>query len=67
MSSSDGVDLKWRKSSYSQNEECVEVAFSDSSVLVRDTKCRQHQPLSVRPAAWADFLCAVRSGEFPAR
>ncbi|MFI1952996.1 DUF397 domain-containing protein [Streptomyces xinghaiensis] len=48
----------WFKSSYSGSEgdNCVEVAISAETVLVRDSKDVQRRPLSVSPAAWADFL-----------
>ncbi|MZE77900.1 DUF397 domain-containing protein [Streptomyces xinghaiensis] len=48
----------WFKSSYSGSEgdNCVEVAISSEAVFVRDSKDVRRQPLSVSPAAWADFL-----------
>jgi hypothetical protein len=45
----------WRKSSYSGNIECVEVAFA-ADVAVRDSKCPSGPHLEFGPAAWLTFL-----------
>ncbi|SFK38601.1 DUF397 domain-containing protein [Streptomyces pini] len=47
----------WFKSSYSGGGggDCVEVAVQPATVLVRDSKDTQRQPLSVSPAAWSAF------------
>ncbi|GAA3636581.1 DUF397 domain-containing protein [Streptomyces chitinivorans] len=52
------TELVWFKSSYSGTggDNCVEVAVRPETVLVRDSKDVRRQPLSVSPAAWADFL-----------
>ncbi|MCG3043031.1 DUF397 domain-containing protein [Streptomyces fenghuangensis] len=52
------TELVWFKSSYSGTggDNCVEVAIRSETVLVRDSKDVRRQPLSVSPAAWADFL-----------
>ncbi|MFB6889345.1 DUF397 domain-containing protein [Kitasatospora sp. NPDC056327] len=51
-------DPEWFKSSYSTSDggECVEVAASASSVLVRDSKDKAGPRLSFSPSAWADFV-----------
>ncbi|WP_069466318.1 DUF397 domain-containing protein [Actinacidiphila rubida] len=58
--------LLWQKSSYSGNEDghaCVEVAIGGAStVAVRDSKDPEGSVLTFTPAAWADFLSAVREG-----
>jgi hypothetical protein len=59
-------ELRWFTSSFSggNGNNCVEVAFLTAAVAVRDTKDRA-LPSHRHPAAsWAEFLAAVRAGEF---
>jgi Domain of unknown function (DUF397) len=61
------VDLSgadWRKSTLSGNNGCVEVAFVDGRVAVRDSKDRGGPVLVFDPHEWAAFTAAVRTGEF---
>ncbi|KNB50205.1 DUF397 domain-containing protein [Streptomyces caatingaensis] len=54
----------WRKSSYSLNGECVEVAsFTVGSVAVRDSKATCRAELGFTPEAWASFMTTVTTGE----
>ena len=49
----------WRKSSHSgqsEDGECVEVAFSETSVGLRDSKNSTSGELTVTPLAWHAFL-----------
>ncbi|MFE4171123.1 DUF397 domain-containing protein [Streptomyces sp. NPDC056909] len=50
--------LEWTKSSYSTNDgpECVEVASTPHTVLVRDSKNPHRPHLALTPTAWADFV-----------
>jgi Domain of unknown function (DUF397) len=60
------VDLDnaiWRKSSYSGSNGCVEVAFVDGDVAVRDSKDRQGPVLLFTPVEWDAFVAGVRDGE----
>jgi hypothetical protein len=52
----------WRKSSYSDSSgnNCVEVAKSDTAVLVRDTANRDGVVLTVGAAAWRRFAASLR-------
>jgi Domain of unknown function (DUF397) len=52
----------WRKSSYSgsSGNNCVEVAKSDSPVLVRDTTDRNGAVLTVNAKAWQRFTASLR-------
>jgi hypothetical protein len=52
----------WRKSSYSDSSgnNCVEVAKSDNTVVVRDTTNRDGALLMVDPAAWQLFTASLR-------
>ncbi|MEU2897685.1 DUF397 domain-containing protein [Streptomyces sp. NPDC001273] len=51
----------WRKSRASANQgpDCVEVAYTGSEVLVRDSKRKNDGVVGVAPAAWTSFLCCV--------
>jgi hypothetical protein len=54
----------WRKSSFSQGGDCVEVAFCRPSIFVRDSKRPQGSLLTFTVAEWSAFLAGVRSAEF---
>jgi hypothetical protein len=64
------VDLssaEWRKSTYSNANGCVEVAFVDTRVAVRSTKDRGGPVLVFDSHEWEAFLSGVRAGEFDQR
>ncbi|MBR8642854.1 DUF397 domain-containing protein [Streptomyces tuirus] len=47
----------WRTSSYTETQNCVEVADNDPEhVLVRDTKGRGRGMLAVQRISWAAFV-----------
>jgi hypothetical protein len=51
----------WRKSTYSTSgQECVEVAHTERSVGLRDSKNPEGDRLAVSPRAWRAFLTALR-------
>ncbi|HKF00124.1 MAG TPA: DUF397 domain-containing protein [Actinomycetes bacterium] len=54
----------WRKSSRSGLNGCVEVAYVDDQVAVRDSKDRHGPVLVFTHAEWEAFLSGVREGEF---
>ena len=54
----------WRKSSWSYNNGCVEVAFVEGHVAVRDSKDRTGPVLVFTAHEWQAFLHGVRAGEF---
>jgi Domain of unknown function (DUF397) len=54
----------WRKSSYTSQENCVEVAFAPTEVFVRDSKQPCGGTLDFSPAAWLAFL-APSAGRDP--
>jgi hypothetical protein len=54
----------WRKSSFSQNGDCVEVAYGRTQVLVRDSKDPHGQTLMVTHADWAAFIARAKSGYY---
>jgi hypothetical protein len=49
----------WRKSSYSGDQACVEVAASPGGVLVRDSKNPDGPMLAVSLTMWRAFLAAI--------
>jgi prepilin-type processing-associated H-X9-DG protein len=60
------VDLSnavWRKSRHSASNGCVEIAFVDGHVAVRDSKDRQGPVLVFTPIEWDAFVAGVRDGE----
>ncbi|WP_328869113.1 DUF397 domain-containing protein [Streptomyces sp. NBC_00287] len=51
------MTLNWRTSSYTETQNCVEVADNDPEhVLVRDTKARDRGMLAVQRGSWAAFV-----------
>lgn len=57
----------WRKSSRSNGNggnNCVEVAFLDTAVAVRDSKNPSGPALIFNPAHWTEFLNSAKDGEF---
>jgi hypothetical protein len=60
--SSDEAPVTWRKSSYSQNGDCVEVAYDRACVLVRDSKDPSGRTLKIPFGDWAAFIAQVKSG-----
>lgn len=57
----------WRKSSRSNGNggnNCVEVAFLDQGVAVRDSKDRTGPALTFTAAEWDAFIGGAKNGEF---
>jgi len=54
----------WRKSTLSHTNGCVEVAFVDDRIAVRDSKDRNGAVLLFTPFEWEAFVGGVRDGEF---
>jgi hypothetical protein len=59
--------LQWRKSTRSGASNCVEVAFLDGRVAVRDSKDQRGPMLTFTTAEWRAFLARVRDGAFETR
>ncbi|OXM67300.1 DUF397 domain-containing protein [Amycolatopsis vastitatis] len=59
------MDLVWRKSSYSgdENQACVEVALTSPAVAVRDSKDPAGPHFAVGATAWRGFLTSVTRTE----
>jgi len=60
------ADIRWRKSSYSNNGDCVELApLGDGMVGIRDDKLRDDSPvLRFTRAEMLAFLQGAKAGEF---
>jgi len=57
----------WKKGSRSNGSDgnnCVEVAFLDDAVAVRDSKDRQGPALMFTQAEWTAFVGSAKDGEF---
>ena len=56
----------WRKSSRSgpYSDNCVEVAFVDSAVALRDSKDPTGPVLMFTPEEWLTFVGGAKHGEF---
>ncbi|MCY1141989.1 DUF397 domain-containing protein [Actinoplanes sp. Pm04-4] len=62
-----GVPSVWRKGSRSNGNggnNCVEVAFLESGVAVRDSKDRSGPALTFTAAEWSAFVGSAKDGEF---
>lgn len=65
VSDIDAGDLHWRKSSFSSNGACVEVApMGEAFVAVRDSKNPAGGIQVYNHHEWRSFLQGVRNGEF---
>ena len=58
------TSIIWRKSTASVSGQCVEVAFADESVLVRNSRDPLGSVLRFSRQEWAAFLKGVDNGEF---
>jgi Domain of unknown function (DUF397) len=56
------ADIVWRKSTASGAGNCVEVAFADESVLIRQSRDPSGPVLSVSHVEWIGFLNSMRDG-----
>jgi hypothetical protein len=56
--------IEWRKSEASGSGDCVEVAFVDRSVLVRNSRDRTGPVLAFTDSEWTAFLIGARNGTF---
>jgi hypothetical protein len=57
-------DILWRKSTYSGMNGCLEVAFIDGQVVIRDSKDKQGPVLLFTSVEWENFLRGAVEGEF---
>lgn len=65
MTSTDSAGIRWCKSSWSAQTDCVEVAFVEASqVFMRDSKVPEGPVLQFDTIAWEAFVAGVQAGEF---
>ncbi|MQA01872.1 MAG: DUF397 domain-containing protein [Streptosporangiales bacterium] len=58
-------DLEWRKSSFSNPDNCVEVAhLAGGAVALRDSKNPGRDPLRFTTGEWDAFVRGAQAGEF---
>lgn len=56
--------LTWRRSTRCATGACVEVAFIEDGVLVRDSKAPTEPALKFSRTEWMAFTAGVRAGDF---
>jgi hypothetical protein len=64
VADSERADLVWRTSTASGGGNCVQVAFTEDSALVRDSQNPSGPELSFSKSEWDAFLVGARAGEF---
>lgn len=64
MGDTERTHITWRRSTASGSGNCVEVAFDDKSVLVRNSRDPVGPVLSFSPEEWVAFLEGANKGEF---
>jgi hypothetical protein len=64
MAESERTSIEWRKSESSAVSDCVEVAFVDQAVLVRNSKDPAGPVLTFTHSEWTAFLTGARNGTF---
>jgi hypothetical protein len=57
----DETPVTWRKSSYSQGGDCVEVTCNNTRIFVRDSKDHYGHALEFVTLEWAAFIGRIRS------
>ncbi len=55
------VETRWTKSTLCTSGTCIEVAYPDGAVQVRDSKQTNSPVLTFGPAAWRAFIDAVKA------
>jgi hypothetical protein len=58
--------IAWRKSSRCASGACVEVADAADTVLMRDSKRPDGEPLEFAKGVWANFMVDLKEGRFRA-
>jgi len=60
--SADEAPVTWRKSSFSQGGDCVEMSYTSMHVFVRDSKNPDGNMLAFTRAEWSAFIEDIKSG-----
>jgi hypothetical protein len=64
LTESERPGLVWQKSTASTSGDCLEVAFAEDAVLVRNSRQSSGPVLSFTISEWNAFLTGARNGEF---
>jgi hypothetical protein len=66
MSMSESTDhvTQWHRAKYCSDAACVEVAWAQGEVLIRNNE-RPGQVVRFTRAEWAAFVAGVQDGDFP--
>ena len=64
MADTERTHIAWRRSTASGEGNCVEIAFAEESVLVRNSRDPFGPVLSFSPEEWVAFLAGANKGEF---
>lgn len=54
----------WKKSTYSAASDCIEIAFLDGQVAIRDSKDSGGPVLLFTKREWNAFVAGVHDGQF---
>jgi Domain of unknown function (DUF397) len=54
----------WRRATWCQSGECVEVAQQNGVIVIRDSKRPSRRPLRYTAEEWNSFIRGVKAGEF---
>lgn len=54
----------WRRSTFCADSTCVEVAWTQNQVLVRDAKNPAGPSLAFDETVWQQFIRGIKSGDF---
>lgn len=54
----------WRKATFCQSGECVEVAQQNGMIVLRDSKRPGRRPQRYTTEEWDSFVRGVKAGEF---
>jgi hypothetical protein len=57
-------EMAWRRSSLCNTNSCVEIAFLDSYIAMRDTKQPAKPPLLFTKVEWKSFILGAKGNEF---
>lgn len=64
MASVGKSELCWRKSSFSSQGDCVEIAVVRDQIFVRDSKVPDGPVLEFTRSEWAALADGIKAGEF---
>jgi len=54
----------WRRASFCQAGECIEIAQRDGVIFIRNSREPRRQALRYTPEEWQSFIRGVKAGEF---